>query len=819
MSQHELHVLVARLAWTLIHFLWQGALIALVLHLVLAGLRQRSPNLRYVVRCAALGLMALAPVVTFVALGEDAPRAVAVPGSAFLSAEEAPTGSWGSWFASGDLLPWVVLLWSLGAAVCSLRLAGGCWQVWRLRRRATGVDLAPRWQRRFERIAHEFGVRARARVVECAAVSVPTVIGWVKPVVFLPARIFTGLSDEQIEALIAHELAHVSRHDYLVNLVQSVLEALLFYHPAVWWISRGIRIEREYCCDDLAVAATHDGLSYAHALTALESWRSKQPQMGVSTLGGSLMQRIQRLVGVEPVTKPGPLRPFHALAALVIAGSMGVSAFGLAALPDPVPGDDCPCSCHENKKKQKKAEVIAQPELRVRSRYEGTWTPEDLTEHIHQHAKKGSDYTIYQRAKDFAAQRDDVHFGGQRDDLVRLKDEIAQLRETIAQVRSDIAGLTGKAHHGELHLEHSDAGNRRREYLNQFFVNKPRKVVDGWTPGGEEGTLRGWSVVEGQPQGYVYIDTELDPEQHIIRVHPRVRYRIVDDEEHEHGGHLEGEADVEFLDLGDGHSPERRKLYINRLQKVNEMLKGLGELEGLDYRVLVPGIEEIHEHLEGLEGLEELKELKDLRLPEAEYLDASTLHDLLGDHLHQAQKAAGEAKGLQEHHLQWLQKVNHDLSEDTHGVLKVGNELIELKELQNLKSLEVFEGLKILQEIDFEDLEHGQVLHAENLPEGIRERLESVIVDLSDTIEGVELGRLHEDCQLAQDLLLDKIHADHDEGATIHEEMAIQELLKNVQVDLTKEKTVELELEVEDIVEQIKVLVEELEIEEIEEEK
>ncbi|MCB9915027.1 MAG: M56 family metallopeptidase [Planctomycetes bacterium] len=355
MSAHELHVLVDTLAWTLIHFLWQGALVALVLWLGLAALGGATARVRYLVRCAALIAMAVAPVVTFAWLWGDAPALPELPvvttaaGLALPeSAEDAVQSLW------SQPLAWVVLVWCVGAALCVLRFGGGLLQVVRLRRKNVGIDLAPRWQRRFDALAREFGVRATARVVESAAVCVPAVIGCLKPVVLLPARLFSGLSDEQIEALIAHELAHVVRHDYLVNIAQSIVEALLFYHPAVWWVSRGIRVEREYCCDDLAVAATRNGLSYAHALATLEAWRGAQPQLGVSTLGGSLLSRIQRLVGLEPERPRRALRPAHAVAGLFVAGTLGASAFAFATQPDPA-SCDCKCSCHRKAHAQDRA--------------------------------------------------------------------------------------------------------------------------------------------------------------------------------------------------------------------------------------------------------------------------------------------------------------------------------------------------------------------------------------------------------------------------------------------------------------------------------
>jgi hypothetical protein len=126
---------------------------------------------------------------------------------------------------------------------------------------------------------------------------VPTVIGWLRPVILLPASTLTGLSAAQIEALLAHELAHIRRYDYLINLLQTAVETLLFYHPAVWWISRQIREEREHCCDDLAVAACGNVLIYARALAELERLRVAAPRFAVAATGGPLVRRIQRLIG------------------------------------------------------------------------------------------------------------------------------------------------------------------------------------------------------------------------------------------------------------------------------------------------------------------------------------------------------------------------------------------------------------------------------------------------------------------------------------------------------------------------------------------
>jgi hypothetical protein len=148
------------------------------------------------------------------------------------------------------------------------------------------------------RLARALGIDRTIRLLHSTAVDVPTVLGWVRPVILLPMTL-TGLSGEQIEMILAHELAHIRRHDFLVNLMQSVVETLLFYHPAVWWISSRIRIEREHCCDDAAVAVGGNALQYARALTRLEELRGEAPQLALGANGGSLMERIRRVAGIR----------------------------------------------------------------------------------------------------------------------------------------------------------------------------------------------------------------------------------------------------------------------------------------------------------------------------------------------------------------------------------------------------------------------------------------------------------------------------------------------------------------------------------------
>ncbi|MBV9958004.1 MAG: M56 family metallopeptidase, partial [Acidobacteria bacterium] len=185
----------------------------------------------------------------------------------------------------------------------SLRALGGWVMAQRLKSWKT-LPATAEWQETLARLSRRLKVSRTVRLCESVVAEVPTVIGWLRPVILVPVSAFVGLSPQQIEALLAHELAHIRRHDYLVNLLQTAVETLLFYHPAVWWISRQIRTEREHCCDDLAVAACGNVLTYARALAELEELRSSTgaatSQLALAAdgggTGGSLLKRIQRLI-------------------------------------------------------------------------------------------------------------------------------------------------------------------------------------------------------------------------------------------------------------------------------------------------------------------------------------------------------------------------------------------------------------------------------------------------------------------------------------------------------------------------------------------
>jgi TonB family protein len=192
-------------------------------------------------------------------------------------------------------MPLLLAAWCAGVFCFLARLSFGLFAAHRLR--AGGTAVAADLQRFFDDLCERTGITRAVRLLNSAHVEVPTVVGWLRPAVLLPASCLTGLAPGQIEAILCHELAHIRRHDYLVSVLQSVVETLLFYHPAVWWVSKQIRRERECCCDEFAVSAGGDVLAYVRALSFLEEHRAVLPQLALGANGGVLKMRIQRLLG------------------------------------------------------------------------------------------------------------------------------------------------------------------------------------------------------------------------------------------------------------------------------------------------------------------------------------------------------------------------------------------------------------------------------------------------------------------------------------------------------------------------------------------
>jgi beta-lactamase regulating signal transducer with metallopeptidase domain len=316
--------LVTALGWALVHFIWQGTLVAVALAAALYLLRRRAANARYAACCAAMLLMVLAPVVTFLALlGGPAP-VVSVTGD--LPPGDAGTAATWGWLAG--VLPQLTALWIAGVCLFQLRVFVQWTNARRLTRRGTH-HAAEALQRSVADLCGRLGIRRPVRIFETTRAAVPMLIGWLRPVILVPAGAVTGLSPQQLRAVLAHELAHVRRHDYLVNVLQAIVESLLFYHPAVWWVSHRVRVEREYCCDDVAVGVGGDALSYAQALSYLDALRGDFSEPALASTGGTLMNRIRRLVGLQTLP-PKRLGGWLAPAAAMLAVAVTLSAVALA---------------------------------------------------------------------------------------------------------------------------------------------------------------------------------------------------------------------------------------------------------------------------------------------------------------------------------------------------------------------------------------------------------------------------------------------------------------------------------------------------------
>ena len=300
--------------WVLIHFLWQGSALAIIAAAALRFCRRRSSRVRYSAACLALGAMLAAPLLTAFMLASQLSPAAFVAGSARLDAAPpvaAGRGTLEAFRAAQEVLaktarvstieaylPLIVSVWLAGVAVLLLRTLSAWYHVRRLHEAALGWAPSS-WQLPANRLAQRLRLRKSVRVVEFSAVDVPTVLGWLRPVIILPLAAVAQLPPAQVEAVLAHELAHVRRHDYLVNLLQRVAEAVLFYHPAIWWISARVREEREHCCDDLAIEVCGDRDSYATALAELESRRTTEPALGLAATDGPLLNRIRRILQVS----------------------------------------------------------------------------------------------------------------------------------------------------------------------------------------------------------------------------------------------------------------------------------------------------------------------------------------------------------------------------------------------------------------------------------------------------------------------------------------------------------------------------------------
>ena len=290
---------IQALGSALIHFLWEGTALAVLLYGAFSF--TRNARVRYAAAVGTLALMAICPIATFVYLDN--------PAAASVTFNYPPV--------SAVVLACLVWAWCFGVLFFGMRALGG-WLVLQRLRRATGETLDPVLLKRCRRLQQRIGIAKPVRYAHSEIVAAPAVVGWLQPIVLIPLSALADLSVEQMEAIAAHELAHIKRYDGLVNLFQIALETILFFHPAVWWVNRAIRAERENCCDDIAVALCGNAHEYARALAAMSAGNAG-PAWSMVANGGELKSRIARLLGLQEITHCVPRAALAVLAVLCVS--------------------------------------------------------------------------------------------------------------------------------------------------------------------------------------------------------------------------------------------------------------------------------------------------------------------------------------------------------------------------------------------------------------------------------------------------------------------------------------------------------------------
>ena len=334
---------VQTLGWVLLHFVWQGIVIGAAYACLRAFLSKNNATARYALGLGALAAMSLCTIATFVfempqpaqALAGSAAAAGVIDAVALENAV-APV-EWDSSLLSivDNAMPWLVLAW----------LVGVLWSARRTLRQWRRLDrIARLWAARDEAIeailqnlVARFGFVRRIKVLVTDRIDTPTLIGWIKPVILLPTAVALGFPRQHVELILAHELGHLRRYDHIVNLVQALVETLLFYHPVVHWISRDVRNEREICCDNLVLHMTSGSASaYARALASLEEIRQPSPQLALAATGGLLLERVRRIVGVDaalgPAARPNRGAVLLLAAVVALAGSAATRIGGAVDL-------------------------------------------------------------------------------------------------------------------------------------------------------------------------------------------------------------------------------------------------------------------------------------------------------------------------------------------------------------------------------------------------------------------------------------------------------------------------------------------------------
>jgi beta-lactamase regulating signal transducer with metallopeptidase domain len=313
------------LGWALIHSLWQGAILAILLGLAFLVFRKTSSIFRYRLSLVSLSLVFVFFIGTFVMIyaniEETKPLILIDNGNSQIVGNQSFMTVYANY--CNQHLPFIVTLWFLGMVFFTLRFLGSLAVTQRLRF-SHHLPVSFEMEELLFDIQKRMDIQSKINWVESSLIPVPMVIGYLKPMILMPIGLINQLTICEVEAILAHELAHIKRYDYLINMLQSIIETILFFHPAVWWISGEIRRERENCCDDLALEIT-DAITFAKSLANVAQFRAnfihkRKPQLSMAALNNKnqLLNRVRRILN-QPQKNQGGLKGLFAACILIVS--------------------------------------------------------------------------------------------------------------------------------------------------------------------------------------------------------------------------------------------------------------------------------------------------------------------------------------------------------------------------------------------------------------------------------------------------------------------------------------------------------------------
>ena len=343
------------LGWTVVHSLWQGIVIASIMAIILMSAKRLSANTRYWIANGSLLLMLVSSISTFAWMTQS----IAADQNGLLSLSQNANllrgGNDLSQYVDNqgfiynvlsffnEYISLIVIIWLIGVLFFTLRLMGGLMYIEILKNRHL-TPLSIEWQSRMNLYKNRLKIQRAVELCESALVAVPLVIGWLKPIILLPVGTVNNMSIPQVEAILAHELAHIGGRDYILNIIQTIVEILFYYHPAVWWISANIRAERENRCDDIAVRLCGNSLMYAKALLALQELQHQNIRtygLAMTFSGqrkGFLLKRVKRILN-QPQNRSNIMEKFAATG-LLLAVIATLSFSNYNNKPDTIPPKD-----------------------------------------------------------------------------------------------------------------------------------------------------------------------------------------------------------------------------------------------------------------------------------------------------------------------------------------------------------------------------------------------------------------------------------------------------------------------------------------------